>query len=73
MEWTRYNSSELPPENTRILVSDSEHIAIAYYVTYDDSIVWFFDNRAYHEMKIVWWTNLPTLPPKVVTNNENNN
>lgn len=71
--WVRYDTEQLPPENTRILVSDSDNIAVARYIRGDNQLIWFFDNDAYKDMQFIWWAELPKLPPKVVSSSENNN
>lgn len=66
MEWNRYLSEALPPNNQRVMISDGEVIAIAQYVRSDNHLNWIFDNESFKDMRIEWWAVLPTLPMKIV-------
>jgi cellulase/cellobiase CelA1 len=67
MEWKRNLNEDIPPAGTRILVSDGEVITIAYYVTSDNHQNWIFENPNYKDIRIDWWKELDTLPPKIVS------
>lgn len=68
MNWTRNIDGSRPPEGTRILVSDGEIQVIAQYVSDNNSITWFFDRHDSKDIEILWWRELPELPPKINTN-----
>lgn len=67
MKWTRNLPDSIPPECTRVLVSDGEVMGIASYVESDNHLNWLFDNASLKDIEIVWWAKLPKLPPKVNT------
>lgn len=67
MEWKRNLGDDVPPANTRILVCDGEVITIAYYVASATHQNWIFENANYKDIQIIWWKELDTLPPKIVT------
>lgn len=67
MNWIRCLDDSLPPANTRVLVSDGETTTIARYVNSDLHRHWFFDLVSIKDTDVVWWQELPTLPPKINT------
>ena len=67
--WTRITVTK-PAENKQILVSDGEIITIARYVFSENHINWLFENPSFKDINIDWWCELPTLPKKIITNEQ---
>ena len=63
--WLRVLEDTMPPESTRVLISDGEVITIAHYIYSENHINWFFENNSFKDMKITWWIELPVLPLRV--------
>ena len=62
--WKRI-TTEMPPENTRVLISDGLTIAICRYILGNEYIHWLHDGEAFKDIKVIYWMYLPILPPEV--------
>ena len=60
--WHRNLAGTAPQENTRILVSDGEHVGIARFIIEETGDrIWFFEGVA--SFDVIWWMPLEPLPP----------
>jgi len=57
--------TDMPPENTRIIISDGATIAICRYILGNECIHWLFDSESFSDIKIIYWMELPKLPPEI--------
>jgi hypothetical protein len=62
-DWNIYNAYNMPPENTRVLISDGNVTIIGHYVLSENHINWFFNETELKDLDIQWWKHLPELPP----------
>jgi hypothetical protein len=70
MKWKSYSQENCPPESKRVLISDGEIITIAHWSKDGENRIWFFENTNFKDLKIVWWKNLPSLPPILTAFND---
>ena len=64
-DWIRNIAESRPLQNQRVLVSDGETTAIARMVINPEHLIWIFDDQKMNDLSVVWWKELPTLPPVV--------
>jgi hypothetical protein len=65
MKWKRYIAGSYPEQSRRILVCDGETVTIVNFVKDGDQFNCIFENPSFKDFNIIWWKELPKLPPKV--------
>tara|TARA_R110000868_G_scaffold205093_4_gene453383 strand:- start:439 stop:672 length:234 start_codon:yes stop_codon:yes gene_type:complete len=70
-DWNIYNTNNMPPENTRVLISDGNVTVIGHYALSENHINWFFNETELKDLDIQWWKYLPELPPALKRAEEN--